>query len=63
MSIVDIFNPDYKTITTLLLNIFLSAKGDTTFSTLVHQFHKSLVTHYAKGEKNLYDPDEIEKIL
>ena len=40
---------------------FLSAKGDTTFSTLVHQFHKSLVTHYAKGGKNLYDPDEMEK--
>ena len=25
------------------------------------EFHKSLVTHYAKGGKNLYDPDEMEK--
>lgn len=36
-------------------------EGDTTFSTLVHQFHKSLVNHYTKGGKHLYDPDEMEK--
>ena len=36
-------------------------EGDTTFSTLVHQFHKSLVNHYTKGGKHLYGPDEMEK--
>ncbi|KAJ7376911.1 hypothetical protein OS493_031792, partial [Desmophyllum pertusum] len=44
-------------------NIMLQKKlnGDTTFSTLVQQFHKALVQHYSKGGKHLYDPDEMEK--
>lgn len=42
-------------------NNFFTAKGDTTFSTLVHQFHKSLVQHYTKGGKHLYDPNEMEE--
>lgn len=36
-------------------------KGDTSFSTLVQQFHKSLVKYYSQGGRHLYNPDEMEK--
>lgn len=48
-------------------NLFLSAsfwnhfsKGDTSFSTLFHQFHKALTRHYADGGENLYNPSKME---
>ncbi|KAJ7323114.1 hypothetical protein OS493_032400 [Desmophyllum pertusum] len=34
--------------------------GDTTFSTLVQQFHKAFTKHSTNGGKNLYDPNEME---
>ena len=36
-------------------------KGDTSFSTLVQQFHKSLVKYYSQGGRHLYNPDEMEQ--
>ena len=36
-------------------------KGDTSFSTLVQQSHKSLVKYYSQGGRHLYNPDEMEK--
>ena len=36
-------------------------KGDTLFSTLVQQSHKSLVKYYSQGGRHLYNPDEMEK--
>ena len=36
-------------------------KGDTSFSTLVQQFHKSLAKYYFQAGRHLYNPDEMEK--
>ena len=36
-------------------------KGDTSFSTLVQQSHKSLVKYHSQGGRHLYNPDEMEK--
>ena len=33
-------------------------KGDTSFSTLVQQSHKSLVKYYTQRGRHLYNPDE-----
>ena len=35
-------------------------KGDTSFSTLVQQSHKSKVKYYSQRGRHLYNPDEME---
>ena len=36
-------------------------KGDTSFSTLVQQFHKSLAKYYSQGGRHLYNPNEMKQ--
>ena len=40
---------------------YYCSKGDTSFITLVRQFHKSLVKYYSQGGRHLYNPDDMEK--